>query len=303
MPRQTLILDSSQISTFLECPERWRLAYSESITSSNARDEAMTAGTLGHKLIEIYYTAMGQNKGQAEAAREALAFNPDEADSADKHQYPLSEEMQIKVRERFKDYLMCYAARDYAPITKKVQQITINELGFPIDTSVCVPLVEQGFSYELLNTNEYLFVLEGRIDFIGETNGTTVWMDHKFQFRERELYKKSIQFRNYALVTGLSLGVINYIRLHQKITEKTFIRQPISFSSLERQYWKQELIEIFKKISNVMKTGSFERNRSACSGQFGYPCSFVSICEEYNKDTACAIKERDFVKKIEWRPW
>lgn len=303
MPKQTLILDSSQISTFLECDERWRLAYEESITSSNARDEAMTAGTLGHKMQEIYYTAIGKGLGQAQAAREALSFNPDEADAADKHQYPLSEEMRAKVKARFNDYLMTYAARDYTPLCKWIPTIEIGTHGFPIDNKEVVPLVEQGFSYGLFNTNEYLFVLEGRIDFIGETNGTTVWMDHKWQFRERELYKKSIQFRNYALVTGLSLGVINYIRLHQKISEKTFVRQVISFSPHERAYWKQELTEIFVRIAKTMKSRNFERNRSACSGQFGYPCSFTSICEEYNKDTAEAIKQRDFVKKIEWRPW
>src|ERR1035438_2546475 len=63
MPKQTLILDSSQLSTLLECEERWRLEQQENLihinekfpAESNRPNEAIAAGSLGHKYQEIYY--------------------------------------------------------------------------------------------------------------------------------------------------------------------------------------------------------------------------------------------------------
>src|ERR1041385_8702001 len=283
---QTLILDSSQISTDLECQEKWNLSYIENLTRSITIDDPIAAGTLMHKYLEIYYKSIGYGHTPLNAYKIAAAFNPDLEDKADAGQYPLGTDLRKRVLGRFTDYVTVYTAKkDYEVAKKK-------------------PLIKQGFSYELLNTNEYLFVLEGKIDLLAVLGSEHVWVDHKLQFRERELYSKSIQFRNYSLATGLNLGVINYIRLHQSVNEKTLVRQPISFSSLENRLWKQELIEIFISISKSLTNGvGFKKNRESCSGKFGYACPFTPICEEWSGETREAIKQRDFVQKKEWKPW
>ena len=85
MNRTVLILDSSQISSFLACPERWRLSNVELITKSNTVDSPITAGTLMHKYLEIYYTLRGQGTSAAAAYKAALSFDPDWADEVDAH--------------------------------------------------------------------------------------------------------------------------------------------------------------------------------------------------------------------------
>ena len=302
---QTLILDSSQISSFLECQEKWNLSYIENLTRSNVTDNPIAAGTLMHKYLEIYYKKIGEGHPPLNAYQIAGSFNPDKEDHKDKG-YPLGVDLRRRVLNRFTDYVTVYTSKkDYEVAKRKVYDIKFNEHGLPVDGTKEEPLVEQGFSYELLNNKEYLFILEGRIDLLAVLGSEHVWVDHKLQFRERELYSKSIQFRNYALATGLNLGVINYIRLHQSVNEKTLVRQPISFSSLENRLWKQELIEIFISIAKSLSNGDreFKKNREACSGKFGYPCPFTPICEEWSGETREAIKKRDFVKREEWQPW
>ena len=305
---QTLILDSSQISAHEECPTIWAnrglIAIDRNAPSGSVIGEAMAMGTLGHKYLEIYYTELCKTKGDSEvAARAALAFDPDAADQTDP-QYPLDLNNRAKVNQRFCDYLLNYpAANDYIPAFKPKHTIVARD-GMLVDSFVRDPLIEKGFSYKLFESSEYLFVLEGRIDFMGETkDGTTLWMDHKFQLREHLLYNKAIQFRNYALATGLNLAVINYIRLHDKIGPKTFVRQPLSFSSLEMRYWKEELTEIFVRIAKECARGEFPQNRNSCGGAWGRPCQFTPLCEEYNLATREAVRKRDFAPRKEWRPW
>ena len=311
MSRQTLVLDSSQISTLLECEERWRLEQQEQLihinkscpAETNRPNDPIAAGSLGHKYLEIYYRTLGMTSDQTESAKVALAFDPDAADGNDSHSFPLDLELRAKVKKRFCDYLLVYAARDYAVKTARRSAIGLDENGDLSDTFEYIPLVEQGFSYKLFESPEYLFVLEGKIDLIAEAGGQDLYVDHKFQFRERELYKKSIQFRNYALATGLDLGIINYIRMTKDIGPKTFVRQPISFSALERRLWKQQLIGIYIELAKKIQRGELIQNFGACGGKFGYECEFTPICEEWNPDTKRAVKARDFTKRKEWKPW
>jgi hypothetical protein len=305
---QTLILDSSQISQWSECPTAWS---NRGLIQINKKDpdetfrpsDAIAAGSLGHKYLELYYTELALSNDSAAAARLALDFNPDEADKTEK-QFPLDVQLRARVKQRIVDYFMMYGPnRDYKPSFKKKASIEIRK-GLPHDVLVKDPLIEKGFSYKLYEDYHYLFVLEGRIDFIGEAqDGTLLWMDHKFQFREHELYHKSIQFRNYSLVTGLNLAVVNYIRLHDKVQPRTFIRQPLSFSSLEMKYWKEELIEIYKKIAKQVALGNFPQNRNSCAGAWGKPCQYTPLCEEYNPTIRAAIQKRDFTQRKTWKPW
>jgi hypothetical protein len=300
--RQVLIADSTQISAFLECPEYYNLKHKQNLGLDTEVDEPIMAGTFGHKLLDIYYANL--HLGVDKAVELAQSFEPP-------IEFNLSLDLISLIRGRFNLYWMTYSRKDIVPLTKRIHKIEFKWIGpfiaknsreYPIDRYPNVALVEQGFSYELLNTSEYLFVLEGRIDLIGEINGTKLWADHKFQFRKRDLYNKSIQFRNYSLVTDLSMGIINYIRLHKETSKDTLKRDLVTFSPAERRHWKQELTEIFIKMVKTIKSGSFERNRDSCPGKFGYKCEFTPICDEYDPLIQVEIKKR--YKEIPvWKPW
>lgn len=310
MSRKTLVLDSSQVSAYEMCPEFHNLQYRENLTLSEEVREDFAMGTFGHKLLELYFANKGK-MGWQPAYEKALAFDPDVVTCECSHDvqehdtnactkcscldfkaqmFPLSAAKREIVRERFYTFALWDLKNPLTPV--------LNKAGDKL-------LVEQGFSYPLLDNEEYLFVLEGRIDLIclRGSDEHLMWVDHKWQGREHTLYKKSIQFRNYNLATGLNHGMINYMRLHKNVLPNTIVQEPIYFSALETEMWRLELIEIFKKIANEMDNPIRRRNRDACSGKFGYKCLYTDICEENHPDTRQAVKETKFKIKKEWKPW
>lgn len=316
-----LTLDSSQISTFLDCPTMWQLGYRERLQPSAARENTpMDMGTYGHKLLEIIYKERAAGR-PGSAIDTAFAYNIDKetcrcSHSHDYHidsaspfctncrsigcpctefepiEFPLSPTDRQFVRDRVLEYTM-------------VEGVVIPEL-----VPQSAAHVEVGFSQRIYEDPERLYILEGRIDLLGQiaNNVPNGWADHKFQTRERDLYLKSIQFRNYAMVTGLQLGVVNYIRFARKIEkDKTFKRAVISFSLHELEAWRGQLIQIFQKIERFLlgKLPEVEiHNWAACSGRYGYPCDFTPLCEEWNQPELVQLKKvAEFKKKAEWRPW
>lgn len=290
--RKTLILDSSQMQTYGECPEKWRLQNVEYLTLSNKIRDDFAMGTYGHKLLEIYYSTM--RTGTLTKAIEALNNYTLPAE------YPLSLDRREAVWNRVRDYWMKYSSvGDILISTRPARTIGFDDSGFPCTVTEHEPLVEKGFSFPLLDTPEYLFVLEGKIDVIGWMSGQELFMDHKFQTRAHRLYPKSIQFRNYALATGMRTGIINYVRLHKILEKDTLERQIISFSVNELREWKEELIERYIGIVN----GRIYKERAACGGKFGFPCEFTKICDETELVTIKAIKESMYKQKEHWSPW
>ena len=279
--RTVLVLDSTQISSFLECPAAWQFRHKEHLTLSAEVREDFAMGTYGHKLLEIFYRQKKNGCGIDECVRKAQEFNFDELAP-----FPLAEKTRESVRQRFNEYWMVYSRNDIEP-----------------------KIVEEGFSFELLSNAHCLYVLEGRIDILGLFDMQKCFMDHKWQGRRHELYSKAIQFRNYALATGCRLGIINYIRLAKETTDKTFARKVITFTAYELEQWRKELISIYDRIAysiscaNAFNGGRLEQNFGACSGRYGYPCSFTPICEEHNLDVKENIKKSLFKIEKEWKPW
>lgn len=297
MSRQILTLDSSQIEKFLNCDMEWNYSYNENLVLNNEVREDMAMGSYGHKLLETYYHAKATGNSPAESAKFALEVPLDD--------FPISPKNRDKVREAFNRYTMIYGANDVTVLMGRgILKSNFNENGEYInDIYELNPLVEKGFSFPLLDNPDYLFILEGRIDLLCDQNGIQAFMDHKFQSRENRLYKKSIQFRNYGMVTGVSLGIINYIRYHADLTPKTLVREFISFTSFEHEWWKKQLIKTFTRISHAMKTGEFEQRWNMCKGQYGYPCNFTPLCNERNDAVRENIKIQTYRKREAWKPW
>jgi hypothetical protein len=327
MPKTILILDSSQIDSFLTCPQMWQYSYRERLQPAAAKENVpMDMGTYGHKLLEIYYKERAKDSHctSNRALETAFSYNIDKetcrcSHGAERHAtvFEISEpgfspcsSIGCNCRQ-FEPIEFPLSATDRTFVRQRVQEYTFVEgTSIPELIPHSPDHVEVGFSEKIYEDNQRLYILEGRIDLLGQIAGNVEngWADHKFQSRERDLYLKSIQFRNYAMVTKLSIGVVNYIRFAKKIEkDKTFKRAVISFSRLEMEAWRHELIQIFHRIDDFLneQLSSIEvRNWAACSGRFGYKCEFTELCEEWNNPPLVQLKkEAEFKQKAEWRPW
>lgn len=332
MAKRVLTLSSSQIEDFLECAQKWFFRWQRNLEPIERRENTpMNMGTYGHKLLEILYKerAAGNYNG---ALQKAFDFDVDANTCRCTH----SREKHINLASPFRtncSSIGCncgdfqpigfpLSAPDRAFVRQRVEEYTFVEgTTIPELRAESPDHVEVGFSENIYEDDERLYILEGRIDLIGQiaSNCTNGWADHKFQARERDLYLKSIQFRNYSMVTRLPIGVVNYVRFAKKIEkDKTFKRSVISFSRLEMESWRENLIGIFRRVENLLhpivemspKDGQWYssadtlRNRGACSGKFGYPCEYTQLCEESHTPQLIQLLEGSNYKvKPPWRSW
>lgn len=313
MSKQTLVMDSSQLATYLECPTLWGYGYKDSISRIDAPpSDPISMGTYIHKLLEIYYKGIAHGYGMSACIEQALNFNPDletctcgharenhfilpELDPLNCNEsscsctmfipkaFPLDITQRKLVKDRFTVHCYTYSKGDFLPLSPDH--------------------VEVGFSHKLYEDDEKLYVLEGRIDVLGTFSGVTgAIMDHKAQLRKRDLYKKAMQFRNYSLVTGASLLIINYVRLTKEVTKDTYSRVVANFSPLEQEWWRGELIKLYDKILRERQQ-PLEQRWDSCSGKFGYECQFTPLCEEFNSGVREVKKQMLYHPKAVWRPW
>src|ERR1035437_563679 len=318
MSKFTLVLDSSQLTTFCSCPLDWYYTNVKKLSLDLPRraDDARDVGTYGHRILDLYYKLRASGVNVTEASHEALAYNPDEDTCvcncpAENHKYlpaigyiecqkchhclkrgdlidylpfPLNKESRFSVRERTMLYIAYWKNNDYQPLSSKH--------------------VEVGFSEAIYEDAENLFVLEGRIDLIATLQGLHCIVDHKFQLRMKELYSKSIQFKNYALVNKSLMLIINYIRLAAGVKKDvTFERKIVNFTVPELLAWKQKLIGLYFMVKRCMVEDEFPQNWGSCAGLY-HPCIYTPLCEEFNKEMK-TVKERQLytIRKEQWRPW
>ena len=319
------------------------LSVQETSDSKSAGENVpLDSGTMGHKLLEIYYKARAAGFDSNTAIGKAFEYDFDKETCRCGHGHEYHRSYAVVSMPHYRPVVSppkCESIGcgciEFIPqpfpldvVQRKFVKDRVLEYTFAEGTVIpelkatSPEHVEVGFSKKIYEDENRLFILEGRIDLMGEIAGNCPngWADHKFQMRERDLYLKSIQFRNYSLATELAIGVVNYIRFAKKVEkDKTFKRAIISFSRAEMANWHENLIRIFSKINNVLQplfepTGTDEwqwycehdtlRNRASCSGKFGYPCDYTTLCENNtNPELIKILESTDYKQRPEWRPW
>jgi hypothetical protein len=288
-------------------------------------DENMNAGTYGHRLLDIYYRARVKHIPFKDSIELVYNYDPDKdmcecGCSQDLHRtlaelgieectrckrcmtfrpkpFALNTKDRKKIQKRFNEYAVKYAKDDFMPLSENH--------------------VEVGFSNIIYEDNENQFILEGRIDLIAKWQQLEmVFVDHKFQAKTYYLYPKTVQFKNYALATGITTGVINYVRTADKFDAGTTLyREILNFNQIELAAWQKRVVQIFFRVKRAMQStngkGEIDRNWNACSGgrltydkakpQF---CWYTQLCETIDQHVL-DNREKTLYKINEnpWRPW
>lgn len=285
-----IALDSTQIDAYKTCPTLWNQSYNQSLQLITPWlfNRPMTMGTLGHSYLEHFYRARAQGTNPMQAITNALRLN----------YLTLGNEVALldpkdvqTINSRTRDYYHFY-----------------HTLGGGNDFVVTDPdHVEIGFSELLYEDSERIYILEGRIDLLASIMEHDLIVDHKYQGGNTDLYQKRIQFRNYAMVAKMNTLVVNYIRTQAKaVTEETFKRDWISFTSQEHAVWRKRLVEIYHELANTLMfdNSQFDKNESACEGKYRQgPCEFTQLCEERDAMQR-EVKQASLYKiKPIWKPW
>ena len=289
--RSTLVLDSSQITEFLICPQSWYLAYHRHLIRRGIQRLGLTRGTLTHGLLQRYYTNVWRELPHS-----------DNIASVTNQLAQLKEEVKLPVEEFNFVYLrFLHYTSHYIRENLKIHSIIKN--GIP------APAVELGFSIPIIDTEDFFFVLEGKIDLVASINDIDFYIDHKTQSREYNLYKYNIQMMNYALalnhVLGGSLrrGMYNYIGMQQSEPKNGFYRRQVIYFGPEKlARWKKRLTDIFFKIHSLIDRRSFEQNWASCERKYGF-CQFTSLCEEDDPRRKEGLIQIEYEQREPWVPW
>jgi len=301
MPKQIITLDSSQIVAFRKCPRYWFYSYKQNLRSPYAKQRAADMGTLAHLLLQMYYTMRVSQPtvDKLKHSEMAVAMFKKLWDSESRVKYKFTVEEITFLTTRFTQYVFQYYNNDFTPAKTKSG----------------LPGVEIGFSKILYEDTSIIFVVEGRLDFLGYMSGINLWGDHKTQAQSRVLYQYRPQFLTYSWATGFDYALINYFGMQKEFSQKTFHHQIIHFPKWRIDAWKEEMHSIFWQIKKMLETVSimdynkpvddaFPMQTTSCGGSMDYfPCVFSRICETQDQETKEAIKKNYFYQREKWQPW
>lgn len=298
MSKITLRLDTSQIVQALKCPAYHNFVSVQNLAPKYANRVALDRGTVMHGLLQRYYQKIWEREVWPSAMSYSVSCLTElkMGMKLDMNDYKL-------ILMRFSDYCVKYHK-------ESVQVATVN---IPDEKGVIRkrPALEIGFSVPILDSEEYYFVLEGRIDMVTVMSGCDVIWDHKAQGRAYNLYGHSIQMLNYALAVGTNMTMYNFVRLHQAIQNNTFDRKLKYIPMWLQERWRAKLIATFTAISKFRSRNestddiidSCFPNQSCNDIGFGKICPFVSVCEEQIPSVREAVIQANYEERKQWQPW
>lgn len=271
MPNQLILkIDSSQIKTFLVCPQKWYYEYFLSIARRDRkRVSYFDTGSYLHGMLDIYYKNWVR-MGHFDAAQYSINIA--------KQSGSLTPEEVEFCQVRFSQYVTFWQANEFIPAIIGGR-----------------PQVELGFSKVLYESPQYLFILEGRIDLITNQG---LFVDHKSQKRAYDHYKFDPQFISYAWAMNMKNGMINYIGTQDKLHEKSFRRMTLAFSSAQLKHWEERLKEIFFSMAGMIQTKKFNRNETECNY-----CPYNTLCETIEPQILHQLINIQYEPVPRWVPW
>lgn len=276
MSRFVLTLDSHTYSEFLNCEKLHELATINQWQSKSV-NFAQSRGTHIHNLLYIFYKMKLRKKPFEKCVKRGLLYLK-----------------LIGKQQKIEDWLM-------------LQRKYVEYCGYYRGESIYPLAVEKGFSKVLYEDAHFLFIYEGRIDFVGKFQNDPLryWVDHKSENQKEDLNPDSNQFIGYSWAMGTTNGLINYIGFQDsKGPSEAFRRTIVTHKREQIEEWKQETIYNYFRLANTYRHGIFTKTRTHCKRYKCRPCAFIEVCRQTNARKIELLLESEFVKReVPWRAW
>ena len=276
MPKLVLSFDSHALSTFQRCPEEFRLTHVKHLETAQSKS-FYDNGTLVHLMLGLYYRLRRRGYSVEKASMAVIEKRYQRFCS----KFPISQEDKMLILTRFAEYVSHYR----------------NEMHQPVG-------IEVGFSEKLYENDSFIFIYEGRVDWIGKTFVEKMgrilhFEDHKTRSQNYELDVQKNQFYGYAWMMKKVFGKdydgwgsVNYFGLQADKSQKMrkdgslFERVWFQFSDKEILQWEKDTIFWFFRIAQAMLHNVFPRTWQ-CDRKFGV-CPMKKIC----------VQPEDWQKKL-----
>lgn len=268
----TLTCDSHSLRSFKQCPARFDFVHERKIEPIE-HNEKFDIGTAVHELMRVYY-GLKKEKGEITPVElsqiNELILQPTTY---------LTQDQKDFLEVRFLRYHKHYKNDSYVTVA-----------------------VETGFSKILYEDDNYLFIYEGRPDWVFRLNDNVDSIlgvaDHKSQSRHYDHYFYNDQALGYCWAAGTQLFTYNYFGLQETGTPDSWFRRSKKiFQPQEIGEWHKTTIEWYFKIARILEEAVFFGNKSQwdkswqCQNGWGI-CEFARICE------APSIMKEDVINRF-----
>lgn len=257
--KKTIIrISPSKIDDYQRCARLFDFRNNQNLEPM-VRPAALDKGSLIHHMLETYYrTILEFQKDsklndallRSEAAKKAIERGKDEANKTD-----LDIKTSEEVISTFQTYHQRYVNDNWSPI-----------------------FVEQPFSFIIYEDNEFIVLLEGKIDLVvreGDRHDEKlplILVDHKSGDKNYAPNILSLQFESYCLAFNTTTMIRNFIGF-QKDPTLRFSRRPISYAPAFLEESRKWLVFWAFEMYRSMTEGIYPPRRAACFG-----CSFADVC-------------------------
>lgn len=265
MKKLILSADSHALSSYTRCPQEYKYSHIQNLETAQSK-AFFDKGTLVHLMLGLYYRL--RRRGFA-ADKAGLLVVSKRLPRWIKL-FQLSKEEELLILGRFFEYVQNYQHEDIKPIG-----------------------IEVGFSEILFENRNFLFIYEGRIDWIGyEKVGNEYLLhftDHKTRSANYGLDCFKNQFFGYAWMMRKvygkdykNWGKVNYFGLQADKTsklskdDKLFEKVWFHFTDAQIDQWEADTIFWFHRMLQSKVLNNWPRSWQ-CDRKFGI-CSFKKIC-------------------------
>lgn len=158
--------------------------------------------------------------------------------------------------------------------------------------------VEVGFSKVIYEDDKYLFIYEGKVDWIGSALQEQLVVDHKSRNGKYQMYEFNNQCRGYLWATGATKFVYNYLTL---TNIPSFSRETFQFTFDQIEAWKSDTIEWYFRMARALEEKKYLKSWN-CTSKYGV-CEFHSICEATKIEQQMFIIRSTFKQTQVHRSW
>lgn len=285
---RTIVMDSQVLTTFQECPEKFRLTFLENIRPTHP-SEPLVKGDVLHTCLEAYYKLLkaGLEKGEDRTTIHDLAVE------------------SAILEGRAKAALNGIDLGD----AEEVIKTTVEYLEFYKFDDIIPLAIEEPFILNLYeNQEDGLRVLyAGKIDLVATAtryNMEPVPFDNKSSGRNNTPSGRSNQFFGYTYALDSSLLVVNKIGFQKTLQPRErFKRHPLPYPKEYRERWVRNTIKTAYRLAWCLDNDEWEEIIASCDKYSG--CTYKAICEsvtpeakEWKIQSEYIIGERWDVTKV-----
>jgi hypothetical protein len=301
--QEKLIFDATVFSTLMGCARLVDLRHNHNFAPSGGKSNSLEAGSLTHKILEVYYKLMIAGLKREQAIGHAMIAGQLYISGCPHCADGLNQQPACK-----------HQPKEYPGLVNTPEHNEKYKVGWRWVLKTCeqyfdfykndawIPLAAEAVKGEVLYEDDEISVLwKSKLDLIVDTNQDGIMsIDHKTFKQRRDKNSLSNQFIGQCLLLKTRKVLVNKIGFQTSLDVKErFTREVVNYSADRLLEWQTEILPYYAYMYvQHVESGFWPPNFTHCMTIYG-PCEFVPVCEA-NRNMREEVLRNDYVIVPAW---